>query len=116
MKDTIAEIEANEMAAKPYDASDPEQVNQARKKAGRRKSKRLEVVRALMQHRDGRKWIYDILDEASMFSRPTVSGDVYATYENIGRADFARKIWIDIEIAAPDECALMMKESREDSH
>ncbi len=37
MTDTVKELESKELAEVPYDAGDPKQVNEARKKAGRRK-------------------------------------------------------------------------------
>lgn len=109
---TIAQIEAEDMAEEPYNAAEPEQVNEARKKAGRRKSKRLEVIALLMQHQDGRAWIYELLEDCQMFGNPIVQGDTHATYANIGAANFGKKIWQDIEQAAPDECSLMLKEAR----
>ena len=96
-----------------YNADDRAQVNKARKKAAREKSQRNEVIQGIMSVKEGRKWVYHILETAEMFGNPHVTGDVYATHINIGMANLGKLIWGEVEEAAPESCALMLKEARQ---
>jgi hypothetical protein len=49
-----------------------------------------------------------------MFGNPHVRGDPYDTAFNIGMANLAKLIWQDVENAAPESCALMLKEAKAD--
>lgn len=110
---TIMEIEAAELEQKPYDASDPDQVNKARIKSGRKKSKRLEVIKALMQHTDGRSWIYELLERGHMYHTSFVQGDPYASAFKEGERNITNQLLIDIVAAASDEYIVMLKEAKE---
>lgn len=109
MANPIQTLQAQEEAEKPYDASDPKQVNEARKKAGRGKKKEREVVAALMQHPDGRKVLYDstmlVLER-----NPVVPGDPYSTYYNLGQEQRAKDLFREIIKVAPKEFIIMMEE------
>jgi len=61
LTDAIARFEAERMAEKPYDSSDEQQVNNARKAAALRESKDLETLRALMLHENGRSLVFDMV-------------------------------------------------------
>jgi hypothetical protein len=113
MADNIQKLEAEELAEKPYDASNPEEVNMARKKAGRKKANRLRIVEAIMQHADGRAWMYGILDRCHIYGSPLVQGDPYATHYMIGESNIGRLILSDVVDAAPDKYLLMIQEARE---
>lgn len=110
---TIRELEALELAETPYDASDPEQVNEARKKSGRRKSKRLEVIKALMTHKDGREWVYELLERGHIYTTSFTPMDPYATAFKEGERNQANGLLIDVLSAASDEYIVMLKEARE---
>lgn len=114
MVDRIAEIQAEDAAEKPYDASDPAAVNTARKKAGRKKAQRLMVIEALMQHADGRRWLYGLLDRCHVFGNPLVQGDPYATHFMIGESNIGRIILADVVAAAPEQYVVMCREGAED--
>jgi len=95
-----------------YNADDPKQVNRARKKAAREKLQHDEVIRGIMSVKEGRKWIYHILEFSCMFGNPIASGDPYSTYANIGMANIGKMIWSEVEDAAPEFCTLMLKEAK----
>lgn len=110
---TIREIEANDLAETPYDASDPEQVNKQRVKAGRRKTKRLEVIKALMSHKDGREWIYELLERGHIYHTSFVQGDSHASAFKEGERNITNQLLIDVTSAAPEEYLMMLKEAKE---
>jgi hypothetical protein len=111
--DYPAIAEAEMVAEKPYDAGDAEQVNEARKKAGRKKREDLDVVHALMQHAKGRMWLYEWLEACKIFSSPIVPNDTHFTYHNIGEQNIGKRLLQQITEAAPEQYMLMMQEARE---
>ncbi len=112
MADRINSLEAEDLAEEQFDSSSPESVNKARKKEGRRRAARLRVVEALMQHEDGRRWIYELLERCHIFGNPLVRGDAYATHFNIGEANIGRIVLADVVAAAPDQYVLMCQEAK----
>jgi len=108
-----AELEAEMMAAQPYNAADPKQVNEARKKAARRKKKMAEVTKAIMSTPEGRMWMMDVLESCKVFGNPIVAGDPHFTYHNIGEQNIGKKLLQDVNDAAIDEYVMMIKEARE---
>ena len=96
-----------------YNADDPVQVERAQKKADKEKFLRDETIRTLMSKKDGRAWVHHILSMADMWGNPIVREDSYATYNNIGMANLAKLIWMEIEEVVPESYALMIKEARE---
>lgn len=110
MADHIQNLEAEMQQDKTFDASDPKQVNNARKKASLKKSESLRVVQALMQHKDGRKWIYNLLQRCHIYTSPFVPGQADVTAFNCGEENVGLMIQADVVAAAPDEYLQMCKE------
>lgn len=106
--------EAELIAEKPYDAGDPEQVNQARKRAGRKKRDELDFMKHIMEMQQGRAWMYKLLEDCKCFGSPIVPGDPYFTYHNIGEQNIGKRLLIEINEAAPEEYVLMMREAKTD--
>lgn len=113
MADNIQKLEAEMEAERPFNAGDPIEVNKARKRASRKNSERLRVIQALMQHEDGRKWIYGLLERCHIYGNPIVPNDPYLTYANLGEANVGKFIMSDVVAAAPEEYLQMCKEARE---
>jgi hypothetical protein len=67
-----------------------------------------------MEHEDGRRWIYNLLERCHIFGNPMVPGDPYATHFRIGEANVGRMIMADVVAAAPDQYVLMCRESKTD--
>lgn len=109
------EREANLLAEEAYDAGDKQAVNKQRKKAARIEREKLDFTKAIMSTPEGRKWMYDLISYCNPLGEPTIPGDIQLTYRNIGRQDIGKKLFIDIEMAAPEEYTQMMKESRQKS-
>lgn len=114
MADPIAENEALEVSEKPYDASDPKAVNNARKKAGRKKASELEVVRTIMSTTQGRAWMYSLLESCFIFGNQFVAGMPDSTAYNCGMSNVGKRIMQDIMKSAPDLYLKMCKEGTVD--
>lgn len=110
-----AVIEAEKMAEEPYDASDPVQVNKARKKSSRQERERLEFVQGMMTLPQGRKWLWQLMESCYIFSNPVVLGDTHATYENLGRQNIGKALLTDA-MQFSEDYVRMAKEAKDYSN
>lgn len=94
-----------------FDASNPEEVKVARKRVRRTDKNRRKVVEALMQHEDGRRWLWQQMESCFIFSDPVVAGDTHLTYKNLGRQDVGKQLLSDCMFFS-DLYVLMAKEAR----
>ncbi len=94
-----------------YDANNLEQVNEARKKAGRKRKNLNEYLKQVMEHRQGREFIYGILSVCGVHSTPFVQGDPYATAFKCGEQNVGHRILADVVASSPDEYVVMCKEN-----
>lgn len=111
MVNRVAEMAAAEALEKPFNAADPIAVNNARKKAGRKKSEDRETLATLMQYENGRKFLYESI-RCIIEGNPIVMGDPYSTYFNLGQEYRARSIFQEIVRVSPKEFSLMMEEMK----
>lgn len=107
----IREIEAEAAQEEPYDTSDPQQVNTARKKSARTRADRMEFVAAAMTTPQGRAWFYDIIEFCHCF-KTSFSGDPYVTAFNSGEQNIGLRILDDIQMAAPEFYLTMITENK----
>lgn len=113
MPDRIQHIEAEAALEKePYNAADPKQVNNARKKAAKNLADRLRMVEAVMQQPEGRRWIFDFLQFCHIYGNPVVSGDPHMTYFNLGQENIGKRLLADVVAAAPSEYLAMLEENK----
>lgn len=111
--DAIARFEAERMAEKPYDSSDEQQVNNARKAAALRESKDLETLKALMLHENGRSLVFDMV-KCCFNGNPMVIGNAELTYFNLGQEHKARSFFNKVVQVCPKEFCQMVDEHREE--
>ena len=111
MVDPVKEVEAEANLEKPYDTSDPETVNKARKKSALTRSDRLEFIKAAMSHSQGRAWFYDILVFCKVFNTP-YDENPYNTAFKCGEQTVGLRILDDIQTVASDEYVTMIKEQK----
>lgn len=88
----MSEDDPENLIDPPFNSSDPVQVNERRKKLGRQKQRSLTVVEALMQHKDGRAWLNDLIVGTDYNGHPVVQGDPYLTYYNLGQMNVGKRI------------------------
>jgi hypothetical protein len=113
MADPIAQLEAERNLETPFDTSDPQQVNAARKKSARLERENLEFVKKMMADRNGRAWIYKILLACHLGGNPFVPGMADSTAYKLGEMNIGNLIRMDIESAAPEQWVTMLREARE---
>ena len=94
-----------------YNAADEKQVNNARKKAAREKYNRLRVVEALMQNKETRQYLWELMESCYVMGEPQVPGDVYATYSNLGRQQVGKEIFADC-LNFPTQYMTMAQENK----
>lgn len=102
--------EAIDESEKPYDTSNPEQVNTARKKTARTRAVRLKFVEAAMQHPEGRAWFYDQLLFAKIFST-AFDPDPYIMAFMAGQRDIGMHLLDDVQMF-PEQYNLMILENK----
>lgn len=113
MTDHIAQFEAERMAELPYDSSDAQQVNNARKAAALRESEELETLKALSLHENGRGLLFDFV-KCYLVGNPAVIGDPNSTYYNLGQEHKARELFKKIVRIAPEEFCKMIEENKDE--
>lgn len=107
MSDTIQLVEDES-----YDTSEPEEVNKAKKKAGRTRADRLEFIKAAMSVDQGRAWYYDFLIRCHIFKVPYVSESPYDTAFKCGELNIGLQVLDDIQTAAPNDYVKMISENK----
>jgi hypothetical protein len=106
------ELEAEDLIAKTFDASDAKQVNNARKKAAKEKAEERETLEALMEYPNGRALMFNSV-KCILIGSPLTPNDPYSTYFNLGQEHRARELFKEIVKIAPEEFTLMIEENKE---
>lgn len=100
---------------KPYDASDPEAVERARRAEGRQRRDDDDVIRNLMRTREGRSWMFRFLtachiyEDCVGFDREARI-DVQATFFNLGMRNVGNMVLAKVQRAAPQKYVEMLTE------
>lgn len=95
-----------------YDSSDPDQVQNARRKTGRLAKERRETLAALLATKSGRRWAWDFLTFCRVFAT-SFDRDPYATAFNEGQRNVGLKLLADINSADPNAYRLMTTEAED---
>ncbi len=117
-KPTLEVIEDDAEGASPdhsapaYDASNPEQVNLQRRKAGRIAKEKGDFIAGVMAGKDGRRWIYGLLEAAHCFRTSYVAGDPYATAFSEGERNQGLRILSEVMRVAPAQYTIMIEEAQ----
>ncbi len=111
--DPVKFFEEDRMAAKPYDSSDEQQVNNARKAAALRERNELETLRTLSQYPNGRELLFDFI-KCAITGIPTVVDNVNATYFNLGQEHKARDLFRKLIKASPGDFVKMIEEHEDE--
>ena len=75
-----------------YDASDPNHVAQAQKKAKTKKLMIKDGLRSLLSTKNGRAWLWDLMSELGPFQTSFTSSDPMTVAYNTGRKDVGLKL------------------------
>lgn len=110
MADPREQEEQEPTPEQPFDASDPEQVNQRKRDAGRRVKANRQVVRNLLSTPQGRAWLYDVLAGCKVYSTSFIQGDPHATSFNEGQRNVGLRLTAEALAADPKNYLLMLQE------
>lgn len=114
MADTIDEQLAVDEQASPFDANDPEVIEQAKKDAALLQSKKLRVVESIMSNEDGRAWMFDILgSDCHTFAENTMRDTPERNGRYEGERGVGLRLFGQIMEAAPEAFWKMVCEARE---
>lgn len=112
MSDPIQETQALEEQAVPYDASDPKAVNNARKRAARKRVENMSVLKTLMSTKAGREWVYNLLLRCHIYETSFVQGDMQATSFKEGERNIGLSVVSDLMDGCPKEYLVMCNEAK----
>lgn len=97
---------------KPYNAGDPEQVEERKADARRGKTVEKDAYIGIMQSKDGRKWMYDLLDMCHIYREPYIAETNYM-YFCAGQKNVGQKLLGDLQGYCPEYYLTMIKESKD---
>lgn len=111
MTNNLSRVEAELSDEQPYDTSDKESVNTARKKAARTKADRLRFVEAALGTEEGRAWFYDLLLACKILRNP-FDKDPYVTAFRSGEMNIGLRVLDDVQTASPEKYIVMVSENK----
>lgn len=94
----------------PYDASDPEQVNAARREEGRRLKARRGVLKGILRTPAGRAWLYEMLNMCHIYHTSFIPGQPDASAFREGERNVGLKMAGEASAADPENYLLMVRE------
>lgn len=95
-----------------YDPSDPGAVKKRKHKERRRRSLELEDVRALLQRKEGRRFVWRLLSNAGIY-RPLFTANSLEIARNAAEHDWCLWLMRDLNEAAPGIVFELAREFRE---
>jgi hypothetical protein len=106
----------------PFNAADAEQFNAAdavavaerKRKADRAETKRLAALKTVMSTREGRRYVWWLLDQCGVF-RTSFTGNS-TTFFNEGQRNVGLILMGDVNAACPEQYLVMINEAKEDTH
>lgn len=112
MVDFIDEQMTAEEQENPFDAYDPELIEEKQKAVARLKEKKLRVVESIMSSEDGRAWMYDFLGvNCHIFSENRLEGERSARFE--GERAVGLRVLDEVMTASPEMFWKMRQEAIE---
>lgn len=98
---------------RPYVASDPKQVEDAKRDARTRRRGEIDDLRWLMGDARGRRFVHRLLETAGVF-RTSFAGRDAETFFREGARNVGLQVLADVMDATPDDYLGMLKEARKD--
>jgi hypothetical protein len=99
-------------AEKPYDAGDPQQVRERRRQGREREREEGSAVQALLSSREGRDWMYALLEQCHTF-HSSFSTDPLQMAFNEGERNIGIKLMAVIMRACPHRYNEMIQEAND---
>lgn len=102
--------DSSEIAEVAFDASDPVQVNNRKREAGRKKAAQRQIVKELMNDQSGRAWLWQQMEFCNVFAQTFVIGSPDGTAFNEGTRRYGNKLLTECMGADPEAFIVMMRE------
>jgi hypothetical protein len=102
------ELPGNESADGSENLGDPKRVAARNKKAKAREDLRKRFMAKLLSDREGREWVWHLLEFCKVYQSTFIAGDTHAMCINEGQRNVGLMILSEIP---PDALAQMLKES-----
>lgn len=97
-----------------YDASDPVAENNARRDETRRQRDDAETVRRLLSHRNGRAWLYRVLERCHIYGTPFTAGEPDTTAFRLGEENIGKQMMMLAIDVCPDLYLTMLAEAKKE--
>jgi len=111
MPDYEREPPEHPIPEEPFDASDPDQVQRAKRDEGRRLKEMQDAIRGLLGKPAGRLWMWRLMQHCNLTRSSHSPGDPYQTAYNEGARAVSLILNSDLSQADPKMYALMIKEA-----
>lgn len=96
-------------------ASDKKQVKEARKKEARGRDREIEDMRSVLRSREGRRVIWRLLEQCSVFGSVNHSSGSQVYY-NVGKQDIGHYLMKEIVETDENKLIEMMRENKEEEN
>ncbi len=107
MSDEIEAVDAEENSS--YNHAEPEQVAARKAASGRKRKNRLDALRALMSHQQGRDLIWSYLEMCGINTVPFDTNTHMEAFK-LGQFNIGMRIRADVERVSPEDYLRMNKE------
>ena len=98
--------------AKPFDSSDPRDVQKRIKTVKQKEAINREALRGIMSAEGGRSWVYSLLIRCHPFATP-FNSDALLMSHNCGEANIGLQVVAELHDVSPELYLLMMKENQD---
>jgi hypothetical protein len=97
-----------------FDAADPVAESNAHRDELRRQREDAQTLRQLMAHRNGRAWLYRILERCHIYASAFAPGEPETTFFRMGEENIGKQMMMAAMAAAPDLYMEMLAEARKE--
>ena len=97
-----------------FDATDPIAEGNAHRDELRRQREDAQVLRRLMDNRNGRAWLYRILERCHIYASAFAPGEPETTFFRMGEENIGKQMMMAAMAAAPDLYMAMLAEARKE--
>lgn len=97
--------------ATPFDASDPQQVNERNSRAGHRTRRLRAVLQDLLAKQDGREWLWQFMADLMLTDKQIVAGDPVATAFRDGQREVGLALMRKLARTDAANFAAMLREN-----
>jgi hypothetical protein len=105
---------ADEPEAVPGDAIDEVQANNQSTEQARRKREDADVIRKLLHDKNGRAWLYRLLERCHIYEHSFFGEETHTTAYRLGEENIGKRLMLEVIDASGDLYITMIREQKED--